>query len=115
MRVVMALVAYFDLELHQMDVKTDFLNGDLEECIYMKQPTKFIERGKENMVCKLNKSIYGLKQASRQWYLKFDQIVYSQGFAENKLDDCIYIKFSSSQFILLVLYVDDILLASFCP
>lgn len=66
------------------------------------------------MVCKLNKSIYGLKQASRQWYLKFDQIVISMGFVENKLDDCIYIKFSGSKFILLVLYVDDILLASSC-
>ncbi|KAM1015922.1 hypothetical protein ACFX2A_046661 [Malus domestica] len=115
MRVVMALVAHFDLELHQMDVKTAFLNGDLEECIYMKQPTGFVERGKENMVCQLNKSIYGLKQASRQWYLKFDQIVSSQGFEENKLDDCIYLKFSGSQFIFLVLYVDDILLASSCP
>ena len=55
-----------------MDVKMAFLNGDLEESIYMKQPTGFVEKRKENMVCWLNKSIYGLKQASRQWYLKFD-------------------------------------------
>ena len=114
MRVVMTLVAHFDLELHQMDVKTAFLNGDLDECIYMRQPTRFVEMGKENMVCKLNKSIYGLKQASRQWYLKFDQVISSQGFRENELDDCIYIKFSGTKFILLVLYVDDILLASSC-
>ncbi|KAM2924483.1 hypothetical protein COP2_040580 [Malus domestica] len=115
MRVIMSLAAYFDLELHQMDVKTAFLNGDLQEAIYMKQPVGFVEKGKENLVCKLNKSIYGLKQASRQWYLKFDQIVSAQGFVENKLDDCIYIKFSGSEFIFLVLYVDDILLASSCP
>lgn len=51
------------------------------------------------MVCKLNKSIYGLKQASRQWYLKFDQIVSSIGFVKNKLDDCIYMKFAGSKFI----------------
>ncbi|KAM2609223.1 hypothetical protein TB1_037465 [Malus domestica] len=99
----MSLAAYFDLELHQMDVKTAFLNGDLQEDIYMKQPVGFVERGKENLVCKLNKSIYGLKQASRQWYLKFDQIVSAQGFVENKLDDCTYIKFSGSKFIFLVL------------
>ena len=64
------------------------------------------------MVCKLKKSIYGLKQASRQWYLKFDEIVTSMGFVENKVDPCIYLKVSGSKFIILVLYVDDILLAS---
>ncbi|KAM1083190.1 hypothetical protein ACFX19_022028 [Malus domestica] len=71
-RVIMALTAHYDLELHQMDVKTAFLNGSLLEDIYMKQPPGFIERGKESMVCKLTKSIYGLKQASKQWYKKFD-------------------------------------------
>ena len=60
-RVIMAIVAHFDLELHQMDVKTPFLNGDLDEGVYMEQPTGFVEVGKEDLVCKLNKSIYGLK------------------------------------------------------
>ena len=64
------------------------------------------------MVCRLKKSIYGLKQASRQWYLKFDEVVTSLGFIENKVDQCIYLKVSGSKFIFLVLYVDDILLAS---
>ena len=85
-RLVMALVAHFDLELHQMDVKTAFLNGDLSEEVYMSQPEGFKENGKENMVCRLKRSIYGLKQASRQWYLKFDKIVTSFGFIENKFD-----------------------------
>ncbi|TQE12682.1 hypothetical protein C1H46_001702 [Malus baccata] len=111
-QLIMALTAYFDLELHQMDVKTAFLNGELDEEIFMSQPPGFVERGKEDMVCKLNKSIYGLKQASRQWFLKFDQVVTSQGFIENKMDDCIYLKFKGSKFIFLVLYVDDILIAS---
>ena len=62
----MALVAHFDMELHQMDVKTTFLNGDLEEEVYMKQPEGFITNGNDHIVCKLKKSIYGLKQASRQ-------------------------------------------------
>ncbi|KAL6325227.1 hypothetical protein AAG906_023072 [Vitis piasezkii] len=61
-RVIMAIVAHFDLELHQMDVKTAFLNGDLDEEVYMEQPIGFVEVGKEDLVCKLNKSIYGLKQ-----------------------------------------------------
>nr|KYP66638.1 Retrovirus-related Pol polyprotein from transposon TNT 1-94 [Cajanus cajan] len=64
LRIIMALVAHYDLELHQMDVKTVFLNGDLEEDVYMDQPMGFINKGKEHMVCKLKKSIYGLKQAS---------------------------------------------------
>jgi len=73
----MALVAHYDLELHQMDVKTAFLNGDLEEDVYMDQLVGFIEEGKEHMVCKLKKSIYGLKQASKQWYLKFNDTIVS--------------------------------------
>ena len=71
-RIIMALIAYYDLEIHQMDTKTAFLNGDLEENIYMAQPKGFILEGKERMGCRLKKSIYGLKQASSQWYLKFD-------------------------------------------
>ncbi|CAA7051375.1 unnamed protein product [Microthlaspi erraticum] len=83
LRIILALVAQYDLELHQMDVKTAFLNGDLEEEVYMCQPEGFIIEGQENMVCKLKKSIYGLKQASRQWYLKFDEIITKFGFKEN--------------------------------
>ena len=60
----MALVAHYDLELHQMDVKTAFLNGDLGEEVYMDQLDGFLTTGKEQLVCKLRKSIYGLKQAS---------------------------------------------------
>ena len=65
LRIIMAIVAHFDLELHQMDVRTVFLNGDLVEDVYMSQPIGFEEVGKDYMVCKLHKSIYGLKQASR--------------------------------------------------
>jgi hypothetical protein len=72
-RIIMALVAHYDLELHQMDMKTAFLNGDLDETVYMAQPKGFVVEGKEKLECRLKKSIYGLKQASRQWYLKFDK------------------------------------------
>lgn len=111
-RTIMALVAHFDLELHRMDVKTAFLNGDIDETIYMVQPENFMSGDSKKMVCKLKKSIYGLKQASRQWYYKFHQVVISFGFEMNAVDDCIYHKFNGSKHIFLVLYVDDILLAS---
>jgi hypothetical protein len=68
--IIMALVAHYDLELHQMDVKTTFLNGKLYENVYLAQPKGLVVEGKERMGCCLNKFIYGLKQASGQWYLK---------------------------------------------
>ena len=64
------------------------------------------------MVCKLKKSIYGLKQASHQWYHKFHQVIVSFGFEINMVDECVYHKFSGSKHIFLVLYVDDILLVT---
>ena len=95
-----------------MDVKTAFLNGDLYEDVYMEQPKDFVVEGQENLGCHIKKSIYGLKQASRQWYLKFDETIRKFGFKENKEDNCIYAKFQNRKFIFLILYVDDILLAS---
>ena len=95
-----------------MNIKTAFLNGDIEEEIYMVQPDSFKVKSLQHLVCKLKKSIYGLKQASRQWYLKFDQVISNFGFKENIVDQCIHHKFKESRLIFLVLYVDDILLAS---
>ena len=112
LRIILALVAHFDLELQQMDVKTAFLNGELEEEVYMKQPEGFSSSRGEHLVCKLKKSIYGLKQASRQWYLKFHDVISSFEFVENIMDQCIYQKVSGSKICFLILYVDDILLAT---
>jgi hypothetical protein len=108
----MTLVAHYDLELHQMDVRTTFLNGDLKENVYMAQPKGFVVKERENMGCRLKKSIYGLKQASRQWYLKFDRTIKDFGFKENIEDNCVYAKFKNGKYIFLILYLDDILLAS---
>jgi len=110
-RIIMALVAHYDLELHQMDVKMAFLNGDLDENVYMAQLKAFVVKGKERMGYRMKKSIYGLKQASRQWYLKFDGTIRKFGFKENLEDNCVYAKFKNEKYIFLVLYVDDILLA----
>jgi hypothetical protein len=95
-----------------MDVKMAFLNEDLLENVYMTQLKGFAVKGKEHMGCHLRKSIYGLKQTSRQWYLKFDETIKSFGFKENEEDNCIYAKFRNGKFIFLILYVDDILLTS---
>jgi hypothetical protein len=111
-RIIMALMVHYDLELHQMDVKMAFLNGDLYENVYMAQLKGFVVEGKENIGCRLKKSIYGLKQAFRQWYLEFDETIKKFGFKENEKDNCIYAKFKNGKFIFLILYVDDILLAS---
>ena len=83
LRVIMATVAHFDLELHHMNVRTTFLNGNLVKHVYISQPFGFEKVGKKYMVCKLHNSIYGLKQASRQWFLKFDEVVTANGFKEN--------------------------------
>ena len=73
-----------------MDVKTSFLNGELEEEVYMKEPERFFSGQGEHLVCKLKKSIYKLKQASRQWYLKFHDVISSFGFEDYIMDQCIY-------------------------
>jgi hypothetical protein len=78
----------------------------------MAQPEGFAIKGKEHMGCRLRKSIYGLKQASRQRNLKFDQVIKGFGFRENEVDSCIYVKFKGGKLVILVLYIDDILLAS---
>jgi len=112
-RIMLALVAQLNLELVQMDVKTAFLHGDLEEEIYMTQPEGFRVAGKENWVCKLNKSLYGLKQSPRQWYKRFDKFMLGQKYTKSKYDHCVYLcKLQDASFIYLLLYVDDMLIAS---
>ncbi|KAC9891008.1 hypothetical protein E3N88_45129 [Mikania micrantha] len=110
-RLVLSIVASENLHLEQLDVKTAFLHGDLDEDIYMVQPEGFQISGKENMVCKLKKSLYGLKQAPRQWYLKFDNFMGRNGFKRCEMDHCCYIKKFSKSYIILLLYVDDMLIA----
>nr|GEV69454.1 zinc finger, CCHC-type [Tanacetum cinerariifolium] len=83
---LLALAAIHDLVIHQMDVKTAFLNGDLDVEIYMKQPEGFVMPGHESKVCKLKKSLYGLKQAPKQWNQKFNDVVLSNGFSLNQAD-----------------------------
>jgi len=111
-RAILSLSAVFDLELHQMDVKTAFLNGDLREEIYMTQPEGFVTKGKEHLVCKLRKSLYGLKQAPRSWYDKIDSYLTSTGFRRINSDHGLYIIRTTDTLTIIVLYVDDLILVS---
>ncbi|GKE57267.1 zinc finger, CCHC-type containing protein [Tanacetum coccineum] len=110
-RLVIAMASIHNLIIYQMDVKTIFLNGDLEEEVYMNQPQGFIMPGNENKVCKLIKSLYGLKQAPKQWHQKFDEVVLSNGYLLNQADNCVYSKFDKSgKGVIICLNVDDMLI-----
>ena len=91
-----------------MDVKTAFLNGKLEEDVFMTQSEGFEHKKYPNRVCKLVKSIYGLKQASRSWNLCFHERVKEYGFSRSPDESCVYVKASGSVVVFPVLYVDDI-------
>jgi hypothetical protein len=93
----------------QMNVKTTFLNGNLTEDVYMTQPKGFIDPKNARKICKLQRSIYGLKQASQSWNLLFDEMVKEFGFIKNIEEPCVYKKVTESTVVFLVLYVDDIL------
>ena len=108
--IILAIAAYFDYEIWQMDVKTAFLNGNLTEDAYMMHPEGFVALKNVGKVCKLQKSIYGLKQASRSWNIHFDEVVKGFGFRQNEEEPCVYKKESGSAVVFLILYVDDILL-----
>jgi hypothetical protein len=109
-RVLMSMVVAFNLEIKHMNVKTIFLHGDLEEEIYMKHPKGFVVKGKQELVRKLKRSLYGLKKSPRRWYQKFDTYILSLGFVRSKVDHCIYSKEECGCFIYVSLYVNDMLL-----
>ena len=109
-RIILTIAAYFDYEIWQMDVKTAFLNVNLTEDVYMMQPEGFVDPTNAEKICKLQKSIYGLKQASRSWNIRFDEVVKGFGFIKNEEEVCVYKKESGCSVAFLILYVDDILL-----
>lgn len=110
LRVLIALSVQYGLKLHQVDVTTAFLNGNLEEEIYMKQPKGFVTEGKEHLVCKLKKSIYGLKQSPRCWNTALDSHLKEMGFTQSTSDPCIYMN-AGGDVTYIGVYVDDIILA----
>ncbi|KAL0427776.1 UNVERIFIED_CONTAM: Retrovirus-related Pol polyprotein from transposon RE2 [Sesamum latifolium] len=109
-RILRAIAVWYDYEIWQMDVKMAFRNSFVEEEIYMDQAEGFTAVGEEQKVCRLQRSIYGLKQASQSWNTYFDEVIQGYDFIKNNYDSCIYKKISGSSVAYLVLYVDDILL-----
>jgi hypothetical protein len=108
---VLALGASHKWEVHQMDVKSAFLHGDLQEEIYMEQPPGYVQND-SSLVCHLKKSLYGLKQAPRAWYAKMDNFLIDTGFSRCHSDPNVYTKKVGSHLIILFLYVDDLILTS---
>nr|GEX86501.1 hypothetical protein [Tanacetum cinerariifolium] len=108
--ILIAIATYYNYEIWKIYVKTAFFNGHLSEEVNMEQPEGFVNPKYHNHVCKLKRSIYGLKQASRQWNKQFDDEIMKFGFTQNRDEPCVYQKASGSYVVILILYVDDILL-----
>ncbi|CAJ2636545.1 unnamed protein product [Trifolium pratense] len=108
-RMVIALASVHNWFLHQLDVNNAFLHGDLQEDVYMTPPPGVTND--PNKVCKLVKSLYGLKQASRQWYAKLTSLLLAHGYKQAHSDHSLFTKHDASHFTLLLVYVDDVIIA----
>jgi Reverse transcriptase (RNA-dependent DNA polymerase) len=109
-RTLLAIAARLNLRVHQFDVKSAFLNGELKEDVYIEQPKGFEVHGKEEFVYKLDKALYGLKQAPRAWYSKIDGYFIENGFERSSSEPSLYVKKSEKgEFLIVCLYVDDMI------
>jgi hypothetical protein len=109
-RVLLALAAHSKWEVHHMDVKSAFLNGDLAEEVYVVQPPGYITAGKEEHVLRLQKALYGLHQAPRAWYAKLDDTLGTLGFTRSVLEHAVYRRGDGTNFLLVGIYVDDLII-----
>ena len=109
-RIFISLAAKNDWVLHQLDIKNAFLHGDLAEEVYMEQPPGFVAQGEYGKVCKLKKSLYGLKQSPRAWFGKFSQAIEKFGMKQRKADHSVFYRNEKGILILLIVYVDDIII-----
>ena len=110
LRTILALACEENMHVHQMDVKTAFLNGELEEEVYMEQPDFLVEKKSKDKVWKLKKALYGLKQAPRAWNRRLHEFLESQDFTRSLYDTAIYTRGEGQDRIILSLYVDDLLI-----
>lgn len=107
LRAILAVAAEKDLCMLQLDVKTAFLNGDLKEDLFILQPTGFLVPGREKDVCKLNKSLYGLEQASKAWNIKFYEFLSGFGFVRSAANSCVYIKTERESLTIMAIWLYD--------
>jgi hypothetical protein len=111
-RVVLSLALSQNWHIHQLDVKNAFLHGTLTETVYCVQPSGFVDLTRPNFVCRLNKSLYDLKQTPRDWHHRFASHLVSLGFVETKSDTSLFTYHRGSNTAYLLLYVDDIVLTA---
>ena len=109
-RAILALAAVKKWKVHEMDVKTTFLNGVIEEEVYVEHPQGFETHDSQSHVCRLKKALYGLKKASRAWYNRIEIFLMSLGFAKIKADSNMYFKVVDGEPMILLLYVDELFL-----
>jgi hypothetical protein len=107
-RVIVSLVASMGWNLHQMDVKTTFLNGEIEEEVYIEKPQWFEVYSRDTHMCILKKDLYRLKKAPRAWYARMDSYITRLGFSKSHADPNLYYKFMDNALVILLLYVDDL-------
>lgn len=100
------------MHIHHLDVITAYVQGDLTDELYMEQPQMFVKLHEEEKVCKLNKPLYGLKQAGREWYCKLDNYLFSLNFKNTAVDPCVYVNIKKDNDTVIIIYVDDLLIAS---
>jgi len=112
-RTIFAITAIKDWHLEQLDIDNTFLHGDLKEEVYMNLPPGITKRN-INQVCRLTKSLYGLKQASKQWYEKLTSFLRNISFTQSSADNSLFLRKTESSFVALLIYVDDIILAGNC-
>jgi hypothetical protein len=108
----LAFACFKNFKIYQMDVKSTFLNGTLEEEVYLEQPEGFKLTENQDYVCKLKKALYGLKQAPRAWFSRLDNYLQQQGYKRGTTDNNLYIKIEEQNMIVVVVYVDDIIFGS---
>lgn len=109
-KLLLALAAKNSWEVHHLDVKSAFLNGDLEETVYVSQPKGFVQKNKEHMVYRLVKALYGLRQAPRAWYAKLNKCLESLGFTKCPYEHAVYTKREGDEALIIGVYVDDMLI-----
>jgi hypothetical protein len=109
-RILLALAAHGGWEVHHMDVKSAFLNGDLAEEVYVQQPAGFSSKERPEAVLKLSKALYGLRQAPRAWYAKLDSSLVDLGFARSPLEHAVYRRGDETNYLLVGVYVDDLII-----